>query len=531
MAADVVFLNGRVVTMDPAQPRASGVAVLGNRIFAVGDDETIRSAVGPNTRVIDLGGRTLLPGLNDNHCHPVNYGFNLAKIDASPAATPTLDSLLERFAEVAAKEPAGNWIQGRGYDDTRLDVKRHPTRWDLDRVTPNHPAILTRTCGHMSVVNSVALRMAGITAETPDPPGGRIVRDEHGEPTGLLQEHAQDLVRKLIAPPTVADIKEALVAAGERFLAMGITSVAEASLRTSDELAAYQELRREGRLPVRVYLMMIIDDTFDSLERLGVRTGFGDEWLRIGPAKLLQDGSGGGRTALMSYPYPDEPDNYGIAVYTQEYLDEAFRRAAAAGFQGAAHAIGDRAIDMILTAFERALEAHPQQDPRWRIEHCGLLRPDLLERMRRLNVIAVPQPSFVYYLGDSYIRNFTKEALALSYPARTWFDMGITAVGSSDTPVVPADPWVNIRSAVTRLTQDGQEMGAGQGVTLDEALQMFTINGAYASFEENIKGSITPGKLADLIVIDRDPYEVEAVDLHTIQNDLTMVDGRIVYER
>jgi len=356
------------------------------------------------------------------------------------------------------------------------------------------------------------------------------VRDEHGEPTGLLQERAQELVRRLIPEPTVEDIKRALVAAGKQFLAMGITSVAEAGISKPEELRAYQELRREETLPVRTYLMMLIDDTLEPIERLGLCTGLGDEWLRIGPLKLLQDGSGGGRTALMSVPYPGEPDNYGIAVYSQEQLDEAFLRVAKLGCQGAAHAIGDRAIDMILTAFERALAAYPQPDPRWRIEHCGLLRPDLLDRMQRLNVLAVPQPSFVYYLGDSYLRNFTEEQLALSYPCRAWLDRGIVAIGSSDTPVVPAHPWVNIRSAVTRLTQDGQRMGPEQGVSVGEALRMFTVNGAYGSFEERIKGSITPGKLADLIVIDRDPHQVAPEELHAIRNELTMIDGKVVYE-
>lgn len=530
MAADVVLLNGNVLTMDPARPRAQAVAVWRGRILLVGDNDAVRAEAGPTTRVIDLDGKTVLPGLNDNHCHPMGFGLALEWVDASPAAAGTLAELLERFRDAARKVPPGAWLRGRGYDDTRLDVRRHPTRWDLDQVTGDHPAILTRTCGHMSVVNSKALQLAGITRDTPDPEGGRIVRDEHGEPTGLLQERAQELVRRLIPEPTVEDIKRALVAAGKQFLAMGITSVAEAGISKPEESRAYQELRREQALPVRTYLMMLIDDTLEPMEKLGLRTGLGDEWLRIGPLKLLQDGSGGGRTALMSVPYPGEPDNYGIAVYTQEQLDEAFRRVARLGCQGAAHAIGDRAIDMILTAFERALSAYPQPDPRWRIEHCGILRPDLLERMQRLKVLAVPQPAFIYYLGDSYLRNFTEEQLALSYPCRAWLDRGIVAIGSSDTPVVPAHPWVNIRAAVTRLTQDGQRMGPEQGVTVDEALRMFTINGAYGSFEERIKGSLTPGKLADLIVVDRDPREVEPEELHTIRNELTMIDGKVVYE-
>ncbi|MBX6341667.1 MAG: amidohydrolase, partial [Thermomicrobiaceae bacterium] len=520
-----------VLTIDPARPRASAVAVLNDQILLVGDDADARAEAGPRTRVIDLGGRTLLPGLNDNHCHPMGYGFALGWVDASPSAVAALDDLLARFRAAAAETPPGAWVLGRGYDDTRLDVQRHPTRHDLDRAVPDRPAMLIRTCGHIAVVNSAALRLAGITRETPDPAGGEIDRDASGEPTGILRERAQDLVRKVIPEATVDDIKRALVAAGRKFLSLGITSVGDAGIRKPEELRAYQELRREGQLPVRTFLMMIIDDTLDPIERLGLTTGLGDEWLRIGPAKLLQDGSGGGRTAAMTEPYPGEPDNYGIAVYTQEQLDDAFRRVAAAGLQGAAHAIGDRAIDMVLTAYERALALHPQPDPRWRIEHCGLLRPDLLERMRRLNVIAVPQPSFVYYLGDSYIRNFSEERLALAYPCRAWLDMGITAIGSSDAPVVPADPWINIRSAVTRLTQDGQRMGPEQAVTVDEALRMFTVNGAYGSFEEHLKGTITPGKLADLIVVDRDPREVPPEELHTVRVDLTMIDGRVAYER
>jgi predicted amidohydrolase YtcJ len=530
LAADTVLLNGNVLTMDTEQPRAQAIAVWRNRILVVGDNDAVRAAAGSGTRVIDLAGKTVLPGLNDNHCHPIGYGFALQWLDTSPARVRTLAELLERFREAARQAPPGAWVRGRGYDDTRLDVRRHPTRYDLDQVTGDHPAILIRTCGHMSVVNSVALRLAGITRDTPDPEGGRIVRDEDGEPTGLLQERAQELVRRHIPEPTVEDIGRALVTAGKQFLAMGITSVIEAGISKPEELQAYQQLRREQALPVRTSLMMLIDQTLEPMEALGLRTGMGDEWLRIGPLKLLQDGSGGGRTALMSVPYPGEPDNYGLAVYSQEQLDEAFLRVARLGCQGAAHAIGDRAIDMILTAFERALAACPQPDPRWRIEHCGLPRPDLLDRMQRLQVLAVPQPAFVFYLGDSYLRNFTEEQLALSYPCRAWLDRGIVAVGSSDTPVVPAHPWVNIRSAVTRLTQDGQRMGPEQAVTVDEALRMFTVNGAYASFEERVKGSITPGKLADVIVVDRDPHAVEPEELHTIRNELTMIDGTVVYE-
>jgi predicted amidohydrolase YtcJ len=375
------------------------------------------------------------------------------------------------------------------------------------------------------------LRLAGISSGTANPQGGEIDFDEHGEPTGVLRETAQRLVLDLVPPPTKAEIKRNIVAAGRKFLTLGITSVADASIQESREMIAYQELRGAGELPVRTYLMMLIDDTLDDLEALGIKTGFGDEWVRIGPAKVFQDGSGGGRTAAMSQPYPDQPDNYGIQIYTQEELDDRFMRAAAAGFQCTAHAIGDRAIEMIINAMEQALAAHPQDDPRWRIEHCGMMTDDLLDRMVKLGLIAVPQPSFVYYLGDSYIRNFTRQQLEMAYPCRDWIDHGILTIGSSDAPVTPAEPWAGIRAAVTRLTIDGDKVGPEQGVSVDEALQMYTLNGARGSFEERLKGSLTPGKLADAIVIDRDPHDIAPDDLGNVQVDLTMIGGQVVYER
>ena len=535
MHADLVFRNGPIITVDDAQPDAEAVSVIGNRVARVGAHADVQDDIGPGTRVIDLGGRALLPGLNDNHTHPMAFGEQLGSIDASPGAAPTLAKLQDAF-RVGAKAngaggPDGGWLVARGYDDSRLDIHRHPTRYELDEATGGRPAVLVRTCGHLAVANSAALALAGVTRNTPDPTGGQIDRDSHGDPIGLLRETAQKLVRSLIPAPTAAQIKDHLRAAGKRFLQYGITSVGEAAISNSTQFAAYQELARDGELPMRVFTMMLIDDTLEPMTQLGLRTGFGDAWLRIGPAKVFQDGSGGGRTAAMTTDYRNDPGNRGITIYDQEGLNARFTRANAAGFQMAAHAIGDRAITMILDAYETALSAHPRPDARPRIEHCGMCTPEHLDRMRRLGVLAIPQPAFVYYLGDSYIENFTPEQLSLSYPGRAWFDRGIVAAGSSDVPVVSADPFVNLRSAVTRLTQDGHLMGPEQRVTTDEALRMFTLNGAYASFEERTKGSITPGKLADLTVLDRDPRSVAPEELHTLRAEITVVDGCIVHER
>ncbi|MDW8060079.1 MAG: amidohydrolase [Thermomicrobium sp.] len=530
MIADLVLRNANVLTLDPDRPRASALSVWRGRILSVGDETMALGDAGPGTRILDLGGATVLPGFDDAHCHPLGFGLSLEWVDVSPDVAPTLDRLLARLSETARSSPPDRWLLARGYDDTRLDVRRHPTRWELDRVTGDRPTLVIRTCGHMLVANSAALARAGITSTTPDPEGGRIVRDATGEPTGLLQERAQDLVRTLVPEPTVADLERALRRAGERFLALGITSVTEAGVGRPEELQAYQNLRQRGELPVRSRVMLYTDQLLDPAERLGLRSGFGDDWLRIGPFKLLQDGAGGARTAAMSIPYPDEPDNYGIAVYTQERLDEICGRVARLRAQLAAHAIGDRAIDMVLTAFERALPQQPNPDHRWRIEHCGMLRPDLLDRMARLGVIAVPQPGFVHYLGDAYRRNFSEEWLALAYPTRAWLERRIPVAFSSDTPVIPPDPWVGIRAAVLRRTRTGEPLGPAQRIGVAEAIRLYTAGGAYAHFEEDRKGRIAPGYLADLVAVDRDPLEVDPEELPTIRTLLTVVDGRVAWE-
>ncbi|GBD17893.1 N-substituted formamide deformylase [bacterium HR27] len=530
MAADLILRNATVRTLDPARPLARALSIWCGRILAVGDEQTVLQDASPVTRVLDLAGATVLPAFDDAHCHPIGFGLSLEWVDVSPDVAPTLETLLARLAEATRETPPDRWLLARGYDDSRLDVRRHPTRWELDTVTGDRPTIVIRTCGHMLVANSAALARAGITRQTPDPEGGRIVRDATGEPTGLLQERAQELVRQLIPEPTVADLERALRRAGERFLALGITSVTEAGISRPEELQAYQNLHQRGALPVRARVMLLIDQLLEPAERLGLRSSFGDDWLRIGPFKLFQDGAGGARTAAMSIPYPGEPENYGIAYYTQEQLDEAFRRVARLGCQAAAHAIGDRAIEMVLTAYERALADYPLPDHRWRIEHCGMLRPDLLDRMARLGVVAVPQPGFGYYLGDAYLRNFSDDWLALAYPTRAWLERGIPVAFSSDAPVIPPDPWVGIQAAVLRRTRTGQPFGPAQRVDVLDALRLYTSGGAYAHFEEDRKGRIAPGFLADLVVVDRDPLSVSPEELTMIRTLMTIVDGRLAWE-
>lgn len=527
MQADLVFLNGQVITMGESRPRAQAVAVFRDRIVLVGDAAAVRSEIGPQTEVIDLKGRALLPGFNDAHCHIVGYGQSRLWIDCRAEVTPDLEALLNKVKEAAAKHEPGHWIRGRGYEDTRLPPNYAVTRHDLDRVAPQHPVYLVRVCGHVSVANSRALELAGITRETPDLPGGDIDRDAHGEPTGVLREMALDLIRDVLPPLAQKEVEASILRAAQDYLSAGITSVQNAGTGAL-ELGAFYNLHKRNELPLRVYLM-VAPEVMDPLIEAGLRTGFGDDRLRVGPLKVFMDGGIGARTAAMHEPYANEPENRGITRMEQEELNELVERAHRAGFQIGCHAIGDRAIEAVLDAYERVLERWPRADHRYRIEHCGLPSGDLLDRMAKLDVLPVPQPIFLREGGDPYLRNLGEERAHQVYPLRRFLDAGFPISGSSDSPVSSFAPLIGIETAVTRRTWDGQTLGPGQEVTLEEALRMYTLNGAYASFEEHIKGSIKVGKLADLVVLERDPFQVPPDKVADISVEMTIVGGEIVY--
>ena len=531
MSGNYLFVNGHVMTGELDQRPATAVAVREGRIVAVGSDSDVKAWNGPSTEVIDLAGRTMTPGFNDSHCHPMYVGFSLQQVNASSPPNVTIDDITRRIAARARELRAGEWIMARGYDQARLAEQRHPNRHDLDAVSPDNPVIVVRACGHIAAVNSRALALAGITRDTPDPEGGTIDRDEHGEPTGVVREAAQHLVRSTIADATAEQIKQALILSGDEFLSMGVTSVAEAGIRSDAEMQAYQDLRRSGEFRVRTYLMMMIDETLEPLSRLGIRTGFGDARLRIGPAKIFLDGSIGGRTARMSQPYEDEDDNLGLWMQDPQVMKNKLKAAHKAGFQCCAHAIGDAAIELLIQSFEEALQEAPRPNSRHRIEHSSILRPDLLDRIQRIGAIPVPGTSFLYAFKNAYVQNLGMDRIRYAYAMNTFFQRGIIASASTDAPVVSTSAMIGIQTMVTRRSEEGDEVWPEERVSLEQAVRAYTYNGAYASFEEDIKGTIEPGKLADLTVLETDLRQVDPRELGKVSVDLTIREGDIVYSR
>ncbi len=525
-----LYLNATVLTMKPDQPTAEAVVVEHGRITFVGGIAEARAHARPGSRAIDLAGQTLIPGFNEAHNHMISFGLSLAQVDAGYPAIRSIAAMGAAYTERARSAPESAWIRGRGYDDNKLAERRHPTRHDLDAAVPDRPAIVTNASGHMSVVNSRALHLAGVGRDTPDPQGGHIVRDEHGEPTGLLQETAQGLVTSHIPEPGAADLREAVRRCCEAYAAAGITSSQDASSSSGEEIAAYQEARAGGELLLRTNLM-IRDNLLLHLAALGLRGGFGDDRLRIGPIKFFSDGSLIGRTAAVTEPFlaDPRPDNLGLEMMPQEELDERVWLAHSAGFQVATHAIGDRAIGMVLDAYERALARQPRADHRHRIEHCGILRPDLIGRLRDGKFLAVSQPIFVSEYGDGFLRHLGEERVRLTYPFSTLLDAGITLVFSSDCPVSSYQPLKGIRDAVCERTGSGEPYVPAEAITVAEALRAYTVAGAYASFEERDKGMIAPGMLADFAVLAADPRHVDPLGLADLPVTMTIVGGEAIY--
>jgi predicted amidohydrolase YtcJ len=547
--ADVVLFNGNVITVNEKKTRAQGAAVKDGRILWVGTDEEVKQAVGKGTQVRDLKGMTVVPGFIESHNHTLMFGLGLSSIDLTKVSS--IEEMIALVKERAAKQKEGTWITGVGYNQNELKEKRHPGREDLDKAAPKHLVSLRHTSAHGIAVNSLALATAGITRATPDPEGGKIGKDaKTGELTGLLFESpAMKLIEDHMPKPGLEDLVTALGNASRRFLSEGITSAMDANVGGNEiplQVAAYQEAVERGVLRVRHNLAIWSEAVFDysrfeeSLKEargrllgLGIRTGLGDERLRIGPFKIIVDGAFSTVTAVTYEPYGVDANDRGcgVLVIEPEKLAKVVSLVHGLGWQLSIHGIGDRAIDVCLDAFDAAQKSKPGKDSRHRLEHCTMALPRMFDRIKRLGVIPVLQPGFIWELGDNWFRQLGKETCAQLKPFRKLLDNQILMAFSSDRPVVSGAPLLGIHSAVNQKTRTGQDYAPAEKITPEEALRCYTINGAYATFEEKIKGSLEAGKLADLVILAEDPTRVKPEKIKDIPVVATMVGGEFCYEK
>jgi predicted amidohydrolase YtcJ len=529
-AANTIVLNANVLTVDSAHPAAQAFAYENGRFVAVGTDAEILKLRTPSSEVIDLNGMTVVPGFNDAHLHPqviFDQGSPYYRVWLGGDRVKTLDQLVAALKAKAAITPPGKMISGYGYDDVLLG--RHPNRYDLDKVSTTQPVVITHGSGHITAVNSYVLNAAGITKDTSDPSGGALDRGPDGTPNGVIRESARKLIGKALRG-TEVEIPHDQELQGylncfKQYSAKGITSVGIAGGSPSS-FRTLQDLRDAGN-PVRVGLM-IYEQYFDKIQDAGIQRGFGDDRLRITAIKNFQGNSLSGRTAWLSEAYSDRPDYFGIPpARSQEQLDKDFQEMWDAGWQVATHSNGDREIDMVLTAIERAEAKNPRPDARWRIEHASIMNQSLLDRAKKDGVILVFH-SYMWEYGD-ILASYGPKRLSMMHAYRTAIDMGIHVAGHSDSPISAADPLLRIQDMVTRKSQQGVVMGGNQRVTPAEALKAWTLDGAYATFEENIKGSITPGKLADFVVLEKDPRKVPQDAIKDIVVKATYLGGRKVF--
>ena len=519
MQADIALINGNIVTLNTSKPQAQAAAIKNKRIIKIGKNTEIKPLIKENTKVINLKGKTVLPGFIDTHTHMAGFGKALTAIELR--GVQSIKEIQEKLKKRVEKTQEGEWIQGRGWDQDRLKEKRYPTRWDLDYFSSKNPVVFTRVCGHLCVVNSRSLEKAGITAETTPPLGGKIDKDpKTGEPTGILHENAMDLVHKVVPEPSEHQLMEACSLACQKAVEAGLTSV-HWIIHSPDEIRVIQKRRAQNKLPLRVYILIPVR-FLDHLTRLGLSTGFGNDMVRIGGVKILADGSLGARTAALNEAYSDDSSTGGMMLYSEEKLEELIVKTHKAGLQLAVHAIGDRAIGVVLTALEKALKRIPRKDNRHRIEHASVLNEKLIRCMKRLGLIASVQPHFV--ISDFWVtdRLGSKRARWV-YPFKTLIQEGVRIVGGSDCPVEPMSPLLGIWAAVSRASFPEER------ISVEEALRMYTIDAAFASFEEDVKGSVEVGKLADLVVLSRDPRKVPPDEIKDIEVEMTFVGGRMVY--
>ena len=533
--ADLILHNGRI-WCGREEGSCEAVAVWQGKVLAIGNDAEMLSLKGPQTAVIDLEGRFASPGLIDNHLHLISTGIVMGWVDATSAAAPTHAALMRQLSERAAVTPKGGWVRARGYDQVKLDTGRHPTRDDLDNAVPDHPVMLTRACGHVAIANSRALELAGLTEATPVPEGG-VIGLTDGKLNGFLAENAMNLITAAIPPASTEELIAGIERAGKHLLSFGITSCMDAAvgqLSGFAEIQAYEMAKIAGRLPVRVWLTLLGDPGVSIVEdcwRAGLISGAGDDMLRVGAVKIFLDGSAGGRTAWMTKPYKDEPENTGVRMLPDDVVEAIVRSCHDRGYQMACHAIGDGAIEQLITAYEKALVANPDPDRRHRVEHCGYSTPQQNARMKTAGILPAPQMAFIHDFGDSYISVLGEERGMQSYPIGTWARMGLRPSTGSDSPVCSPNPFPDLHAMVTRQTGKGTVMDSSERLSRVEALQAYTENGAYSQKAENVKGRIVPGQWADIAVFDNDLLTAapETI-LSNTRCLLTLLAGRVVHD-
>jgi len=505
----MVLLDGKVVTLDDKETVAEALAAKFGRILAMGPTKEMESLVGPHTSIVDLRGRTVIPGLIDSHCHPTSAALHHAlAVDVSyESGVRSLVDIFARIAEQTKRRPKGEWINAVNEDESKLVERRHPNKWDLDKVAPDHPVMVTTVGGHFSIVNSKAFEIAGVTKDSPDPMGGRFERD-----------------------PTFEEAMEAIRWVTTQYAASGLTCVNDGGIARPIILRALQELVRRGELPIRMR-MDLSCELMPQLTGLGIAEGFGNDMLKICAVKVVADGAISARTAAVAEPYLHRPNYYGELAITKEALRDIVMEGYSKGYRFAVHANGERAIGMFLDVIEEAQEKYPRSDPRNRAIHCTVVTTEIVKRIRKLGVVPTIFGPYPYYHGDKILPAFGAERLERMFAARSFLDAGIKVSAHSDHHASPYPPLMGIHALVNRRTAKGQPIGQSQRISVMEALRLYTINAAHHSFEEDVMGSIEPGKYADMVVLGGDILTVPTETIIDIPVDMTIVGGRIVHQR
>ena len=512
--ADLILENANVITCDPLQPWAEAVAVRNGRIIMVGNRQEAAILRKSQTRVIDCQHKTVLPGFIDAHCHFFALVRKFLSLDLSPGRAKSISDIQNILRGQAALTPPGEWITGTDYNDFYLNEKRHPVRQDLDAGTSDHPVMIVHRSMHACVLNSLALKIVGITGETEEPPGGMIDRDlETGEPNGILYEMLDYLQKRMKKEISHEKLNQAIDAVDRHYLSLGITSFSEATV-TNDlvQWETYEKLKQAGKLHSRIVMMPGMN-FMNQFQEAGLLSGTGDNQLRVGPLKIVLN------------------ETTGNLLPTQKELNEIVLEAGWAGFQVAIHAVEVSTVEAAVKALEYAQRIHIQIDPRFRLEHCSECLPDIRQRLARLKAVIVSQPSFLYFSGERYLALVKPEIQPHLYTFRSWLESGLMVAGSSDSPVVPSNPMIGVSSAVIRQAESGQTVLPGEALTPEQALKMFTQNSAYAVFEEKIKGSLISGKLADMVILGDNPLDCPVEKIKDIPVEMTIIDGKVVWEK